>query len=139
MSDPRYIVGIDLGTTHCVLTYTSADVSEKEPPEIHLFEIPQVVSAGEVQAQPLLPSFLLLPGPHDVPDDALALPWNAEADWTVGVYARERGAELPTRLVSSAKSVAEPHGRGQDVRHPAVGGHPRTPAASRPSSPPYGI
>ena len=104
MSDPRYIIGIDLGTTHCVLTYTSADVPEKEPPEIHLFEIPQVVSAGEVQAQPLLPSFLLLPGPHDVPDDALALPWNAEADWTAGVYARERGAELPTRLVSSAKS-----------------------------------
>ena len=104
MSDPRYIVGIDLGTTHCVLTYTSTDVPEKEPPRIHLFEIPQVVSAGEVQAQPLLPSFLLLPGPHDVPDDALALPWNAEADWTAGVYARERGAELPTRLVSSAKS-----------------------------------
>ena len=104
MSDPKYIIGIDLGTTHSVLTYTSAEVPEKEPPEIHLFEIPQVVSAGEVQAQPLLPSFLLLPGPHDVPDDALALPWNAEADWTVGVYARERGAELPTRLVSSAKS-----------------------------------
>ena len=104
MSDPKYIVGIDLGTTHCVLAYTSADVPEHEPPDIRLLEIPQVVSAGEVQARPLLPSFLLLPGPHDVPEGALALPWNAGPDWTVGIYARERGAELPTRLVASAKS-----------------------------------
>ena len=104
MTDPKYIVGIDLGTTHCVLAYTDADVPEREPPDVRLLEIPQVVSAGEVQARPLLPSFLLLPGPHDVPEGALALPWNAEADAAVGVYARERGAELPSRLVSSAKS-----------------------------------
>ena len=103
-AQPKYIVGIDLGTTHCVLAYTSTDVPEHEPPDVRLLEIPQVVGAGEVQAQPLLPSFLLLPGPHDVPEGALALPWNAEADAAVGVYARERGAELPTRLVSSAKS-----------------------------------
>ena len=103
-AQPKYIVGIDLGTTHCVLAYTSTDVPEHEPPDVRLLEIPQVVGAGEVQAQPLLPSFLLLPGPHDVPEGALALPWNAEADAAVGVYARERGAELPTRLVASAKS-----------------------------------
>jgi molecular chaperone DnaK (HSP70) len=53
---------------------------------------------------PLLPSFLLLPGPHDVPEGGLALPWNPESDLAVGEYARERGAELPTRLVASAKS-----------------------------------
>ena len=104
MTQPRYIIGIDLGTTHCVLAYTSADVPERESPEIRLFEIPQVVSPGEVQAKPLLPSFLLLPGPHDVPEGGLALPWRPDADWAVGVYARERGAELPARLVGSAKS-----------------------------------
>ncbi len=100
----RYIIGIDLGTTHCVMAYTRADVPDHEEPEIRLFEVPQVVNPGEVQARPLLPSFLLLPGPHDVPEGGLALPWKADMDYAVGVYARERGAELPDRLVASAKS-----------------------------------
>ncbi|MEZ4637006.1 MAG: hypothetical protein R2856_18975 [Caldilineaceae bacterium] len=104
MSDPKYIIGIDLGTTHCVVAYTDAVAPEFEEPAVQLFSIPQVVAPGEVKAQPLLPSFLLLPGPHDVPEGSLALPWNAEIDYTVGEYARNRGAELPARLVSSAKS-----------------------------------
>ena len=104
MSTPRYIIGIDLGTTHCVMAFTPAEVPEFETPEIHLFEIPQVVSPSEVNARPLLPSFLLMPGPHDVPEGALALPWHADMDFAVGTYARERGGELPARLVASAKS-----------------------------------
>ncbi|MEM6337911.1 MAG: Hsp70 family protein, partial [Bacteroidota bacterium] len=101
---PNYIIGIDLGTTHCVIAYTEADVSEAEQPEIRLFPITQVVGAGEVSALPLLPSFLLLPGPHDVPENALRLPWDGSRDFAVGQFARERGAELPARLVASAKS-----------------------------------
>lgn len=105
MSDTRYIVGIDLGTTHCVLAYTEANVdADTAEHEIHLLPIEQLVDAGEVRAQPLLPSFLFLPGPHDVPDGALNLPWNNDMDYAVGEFARERGAELPARLVSSAKS-----------------------------------
>lgn len=104
MNNPRYIIGIDLGTTHCVLAYTLADLDENDEPAIELFEIPQIVAPGELQPRPLLPSFLLLPGPHDVPEEGLALHWNAEIDYAVGEFARERGSELPTRLVSSAKS-----------------------------------
>lgn len=104
MSDPKFIVGIDLGTTHCVVAYTRADVAEDEKPELQVFSILQVVSPGEVKAQPLLPSFLLLPGPHDVPEGGLAVPWDTGIDWAAGEYARSRGAELPTRLVASAKS-----------------------------------
>jgi molecular chaperone DnaK (HSP70) len=104
LSTPKYIVGIDLGTTHTVLAYTNADLADDEQPEIQLLEIPQVVSAGEVKAQPLLPSFLLLPGQHEVPEGGLALPWQADIDYTVGEYARTRGAELPNRLIASAKS-----------------------------------
>ena len=104
MSTPTYIVGIDLGTTHTVLAYTKADLAEDEQPEIGLLEIPQIVSAGEVKAQALLPSFLLLPGAHEVPEGGLALPWQAEMDYAVGEYARTRGAELPNRLIASAKS-----------------------------------
>lgn len=108
MSNPTYIVGIDLGTTHSVVAYTRIIDLETLPPgevpTIDLFAITQVVSPGETQARPLLPSFLLLPGPHDVPEGALALPWNETMNWAVGEYARERGAELPQRLVASAKS-----------------------------------
>lgn len=104
MPEPTYIVGLDLGTTHSVLAFTEANVPETEELEVHLFEIPQVVNPGEIDAQPLLPSFLLLPGPHDVPEGGLALPWAPDRDYAVGTYARERGAELPNRLVASAKS-----------------------------------
>ncbi len=101
----KYIIGIDLGTTHSVLAYTRADIVEDERPEIKIFSVPQVVSAGEIKAQSLLPSFLFLPGPHDVPEGSLALPWKPQQkDLAVGEFSRKRGAELPQRLVSSAKS-----------------------------------
>ncbi|HZG68491.1 MAG TPA: Hsp70 family protein, partial [Herpetosiphonaceae bacterium] len=104
IQQPRYIVGIDLGTTHSVVAYTRAELGEDEMPEVRLLEIAQVVAPGEVKAQPLLPSFLFMPGPHDVPVGALGLPWNPDIAYAVGEFARNRGAELPARLVGSAKS-----------------------------------
>lgn len=100
----KYIVGIDLGTTHCVLAYTEVRELEEAPPEIYILSIPQVINPGEIKAQPLLPSFILLPGSHDVPSGSLALPWDESIDFAVGEFARKRGAELPNRLISSAKS-----------------------------------
>lgn len=104
MNDAKYIIGIDLGTTHSLLAYTEVRHADETEPVIQVLPIPQVVSPGEVRAQPLLPSFLMLPGPHDVPAGSLALPWDAQLDFVVGEFARKRGAELPNRLVSSAKS-----------------------------------
>jgi hypothetical protein len=105
LKDTKYIIGIDLGTTHCVLSYTEVQISdEREAPHINIFEIPQVIAQGEIKAQPLLPSFLFLPGEHDVPEGSLAVPWDREIDCTVGEFARQRGAEIPNRLVSSSKS-----------------------------------
>jgi hypothetical protein len=111
LSDPKYIIGIDLGTTHCVLAYTEAQPPEDEAPEIRIFEMPQIVSPGEVKAQPLLPSFIFLPKQHDAPAGSLSLPWseqendaNGENPIAVGEFARKRGAEIPNRMVASAKS-----------------------------------
>ncbi len=87
-----------------MVAYTRATVAEDGAPEVQLHRILQVVAPGEVNAQPLLPSFLLLPGPHDAPAGALALPWAPEIEHAVGEFARNRGAELPARLVASAKS-----------------------------------
>jgi Molecular chaperone len=105
LKNTKYIIGIDLGTTHCVLSYTEAQINDEgEAPHISIFEIPQVIAQGEIKAQPLLPSFLFLPGEHDVPEGSLAVPWDREIDCTVGEFARQRGAEIPNRLVSSSKS-----------------------------------
>jgi molecular chaperone DnaK (HSP70) len=101
MMPARYVVGIDLGTTNCAAAYvdTAGDSDAIAP-----LPITQVVGAGEIDQQPMLPSFLLLATEHEVPRASIALPWNADTDSAVGTFARDRGAELPHRLVSSAKS-----------------------------------
>lgn len=104
MKASKYIIGIDLGTTHCVVAYAQGVLEDGQEPVIRVFPVPQVVAAGDIRAQALLPSFLFLPGPHDVPPGGLALPWDPEVDYAVGEFARKRGSEIPNRLVSSAKS-----------------------------------
>jgi molecular chaperone DnaK (HSP70) len=96
----RYVIGIDLGTTNCAVAAADVDSGTGA----HAVPVPQVVGPGEVEARSTLPSFLLLPGEHEVATAAMALPWSPEQRWTVGALARDRGAELPHRLVASAKS-----------------------------------
>src|SRR5581483_4510585 len=62
------------------------------------------VAPAEVAARPLLPSFLYLPGPHDLPAGATALPWDPQRPFAVGEFARNAGGRVPGRLVTSAKS-----------------------------------
>jgi molecular chaperone DnaK (HSP70) len=96
----RYVIGIDLGTTNSAVA--AADVDSGSGAQA--VPVPQVVGPGEVEARSTLPSFLLLPSEHEVATAAMALPWSPEQRWTVGALARDRGAELPHRLVASAKS-----------------------------------
>jgi molecular chaperone DnaK (HSP70) len=100
----RYCVGIDLGTSNSALAY--ADLEASDPgAAVSVFEVPQLVGPGDVAPRPLLPSHLYLPGPHEVPEGALALPWDAAHDGpAVGGFARDQGARVPGRHVASAKS-----------------------------------
>lgn len=98
----RFVVGIDLGTTNCALAYV--DTGAGGDPKVQPFLVPQVVNPGEVADRPLLPSNLYLPGPGEQPAGALKLPWDAERDYATGEFAKNFGAKVPTRLVSSAKS-----------------------------------
>ena len=104
MAESAYIIGIDLGTTNSVVAYAEADVPKGRTPEIRVLPIPQLVEAGTVEKRDMLPSFLFVPGPHDVSEGGLDLPWKAENEMAAGEFARERGAELPQRLISSSKS-----------------------------------
>src|SRR5437588_2389752 len=103
----RYLIGIDLGTTNSALAYIDLlrwKARGTPLPEIQKFAVPQLVNAGEVDTRPLLPSFLYLPGPHDLPAGATALPWDATRSYVTGEFARNHGARVPGRLVTSAKS-----------------------------------
>ena len=75
------VIGIDLGTTNCALAFT-------EDETVQQFAIPQLVQAGEVREESLLPSFVFL-------DPAGPI---------VGVLAQKKGLENAGRLVASAKS-----------------------------------
>jgi molecular chaperone DnaK (HSP70) len=104
MQFSRYLIGIDLGTTNSAVAY----VDTQEPitgdaPTIHIFDIPQLIVEGEVGAVPTLPSFLYFANEQDAPG-SLRLPWEERPDAVVGVFAREQGALVPGRQVTSAKS-----------------------------------
>jgi hypothetical protein len=104
--EPKYVIGIDLGTTNSALAYSEirADADPFDPPKVELLPIAQVVNPGEVRDEDLLPSFLYLPGPQDFPAGSTALPWDAQPQAVVGRLAQKRGVENAGRLVSSAKS-----------------------------------
>lgn len=101
-SRSRFVVGIDLGTTNCVAAF--ADTGAGESPALQVFAIPQLTAPGAVEARPLLPSFLYLPAPGELPAEALRLPWGGVGGDAVGEFARKRGAEVPARVIASAKS-----------------------------------
>lgn len=103
MSTARYAVGIDLGTTHCVLSYldlTSAD--EQALPTV--LAIPQLIEPGLIESRTQLASFVYLPHQAEISEGATALPWTAKAEHLVGEVARHLGSKTPIRLVASAKS-----------------------------------
>ena len=97
MSRTTYAVGVDLGTTHAAL----ASVRRDGPGPVQALRVNQLVAPGAVEARPLLPSFVYFGTEAEGP---LALPWDQERRYAVGEFARQRGAETPTRVVTSAKS-----------------------------------
>jgi molecular chaperone DnaK (HSP70) len=100
----QYVIGIDLGTTNCALAFAPESGDPREHPPVVLFDVPQLVNPGEVRDEPLLPSFLYLPGSSDFPAGSIALPWEPSPQFVVGALAQKRGAEVASRLVASAKS-----------------------------------
>ncbi len=97
----RRVVGIDLGTTNCALSHAPID-GEASAPEA--LAIAQLVAPGQVTTRSLLPSALYLPNASEFAAGALGLPWDGARSFAVGEFARTHGAQVPTRLVTSAKS-----------------------------------
>ncbi|MEO1881696.1 MAG: Hsp70 family protein [Methylococcales bacterium] len=99
----RFSVGIDLGTTHCVLSY--ADLSKDEDDiQQQVMAVPQLTSPGVIENKKQLPSFLYLAHDAEIAEGSTALPWREKAEYLVGDIARNLGSKTPIRLVASAKS-----------------------------------
>ncbi|OEE30921.1 molecular chaperone DnaK [Vibrio genomosp. F10 str. ZF-129] len=102
----RFSVGIDLGTTHCVLSYTE-NATESDPsvqPDVHVLSIDQLTAPGKVESKDQLGSFLYQPHEHEMNPASRVLPWSTEPTALVGAIARNLGAKTPIRLIASAKS-----------------------------------
>lgn len=95
----KYSVGIDLGTSNSCVSI--CDLGGGYPATIN---IAQVLGPSVIGEKPLLPSALYLSIENEFAPGSLALPWNPDDAAVIGVFARERGALAPDRLVSSAKS-----------------------------------
>ncbi|MEX3998975.1 Hsp70 family protein [Paraburkholderia sp. EG285A] len=104
MSDPRYSIGVDLGTTHCALSYVDLSASDGEKTQQGVLNVTQLTAPGTLESPDLLPSFLYLPHEGELTPGDLTLPWTTTREYAVGELARSRGAGTPIRLVSSAKS-----------------------------------
>ncbi|MGY0616020.1 Hsp70 family protein [Vibrio sp. FJH11] len=109
MASPRFLVGIDLGTTNTVVAYCEI-TDNLEQSEVSLFNIDQLIGPGEVVRKPLLPSFRYHPANGQISSSDLTLPWENEPvsgdikNAIIGEWARELGAKVEGRQVSSAKS-----------------------------------
>lgn len=108
-SQHRFVVGIDLGTTNCSVSYVDLEPGQKSRPDILKFAVHQLTGPGEFAPLAVLPSFLYIPGEYDITPQEMTAPWTIDQRSRddrnfVGAFARDHGAKVPARLVSSAKS-----------------------------------
>lgn len=97
----KYIIGIDLGTTNCTMAYAP---SGGDVVEITQFSIPQITSSGTQEEHCSLPSFHYFPLQEELKAKIAAIEWDGARAYCVGTFARDRGSEVSSRLISSAKS-----------------------------------
>ena len=109
-SRPRFIIGVDLGTTNTAVAVVDTRSAGQR---VEVFPVPQLVAPGELEPRRQLPSFVYLPGDHDLSPAETALPWGepgalgkgtAGLRRVVGELARAQGARVPGRMIASAKS-----------------------------------
>ena len=101
----RFSLGIDLGTSNSAIA-----LSEVDSDQTNIIEITQVLGPNQIGEKPTLPSALYIPHPDEFPEGAFPLPWPSDSRSIIGLFARDHGALVPDRLVTSAKSwLSNPH------------------------------
>ena len=102
----RFSLGIDLGTSNSAIA-----VADLESGQTRIVEIAQTLGPNQLGEMPTLASALYVPHRDEFPEGSFPLPWNDAGEFTiVGQFARDRGALVPDRVVTSAKSwLSNPH------------------------------
>jgi hypothetical protein len=102
----RFSLGIDLGTSNSAIA-----VADLESDQTRIVEITQILGPNQLGQTPTLASAVYVPHCEEFSKGSFPLPWNDAGEPTIiGQFAREHGALVPDRLVTSAKSwLSNPH------------------------------
>jgi molecular chaperone DnaK (HSP70) len=102
----RFSLGIDLGTSNSAVA-----IADLETDQTRIVDITQILGPNQLGERPTLASALYVPHSQEFPEGSFPLPWNDIGDPAiVGQFARDHGALVPDRLVTSAKSwLSNPH------------------------------
>ncbi|MBV9492000.1 MAG: Hsp70 family protein, partial [Verrucomicrobia bacterium] len=96
----RFSLGIDLGTSNSVVA-----LEDFENDRTTIVDITQLLGPNQIGEKAILASALYIPHPDEFPEKALRLPWSKNGDhFIIGQFARDHGAVVPDRLITSAKS-----------------------------------
>jgi molecular chaperone DnaK (HSP70) len=97
----RFSLGIDLGTTNCAIALTDLEADQTE-----VLEVTQILGPNRIGERRTLPSALYVPHRDEFRENSFPLPWEDETGDAriIGHFAREHGALVPDRLITSAKS-----------------------------------
>lgn len=108
----QFSLGIDLGTSNSAIAVTDFATGRTS-----IVEITQILGPNQIGEMPTLASALYLPNPQEFSAEAVKIPWPSDSG-IIGQFAREHGALVPDRLVTSAKSwLSNPH---IDPRQPVL-------------------
>src|SRR6201988_1522432 len=102
----RFSPAIDLVTSNSAIA-----IADLETGETRIIEIAQTLGPNQIGEMPTLPSAVYIPHREEFPEGSFPLPWNEAGEPAiVGQFARDRGALVPDRLLTSAKSwLSNPH------------------------------
>src|SRR5439155_26694151 len=94
-----FSLGIDLGTSNSTMAIENFSSGRNA-----IVEIPQILGPNQIGEKLTLPSALYIPHPDEFPQNATRLPWSKDAgEPIIGHFARDHGALIPDRLITSAK------------------------------------
>ncbi|MFT5411286.1 MAG: molecular chaperone DnaK (HSP70), partial [Verrucomicrobiales bacterium] len=97
MSDKKFTLGIDLGTSNCALS-----VCDLGSDDLRMVDVIQALAPNKIGPRETLPSAAYLAHESEFPAESTTLPWGDSQ--IIGHFAREHGSQVPDRLVLSAKS-----------------------------------
>lgn len=104
MSEPRYAIGIDLGTTNCALAFVDLRAASRA----EMLPLPQLQGFEAIVERALLPSFFYYctEAEMDRPqvDPIAGLASDEPTGFVIGMMARDLTSARPERVIHSAKS-----------------------------------